>query len=189
MDVTDYDPSLVPVPVPVPALERLQDDEVQQTDIRLVTHSVEGRMVVEVHQGVTFTDQADPALAHVLVRPFDVVLQTDLYCPEGVLQVIPEEDMAVADLEATPFAPAVPVHGPFLIHVRARCHTQANRDILEAAAVPDQSAGEGEPAAAAVMILGIVDPDHPKPDDMPKYLIHIFPIARLNYRPPNHFQS
>jgi len=48
--------------------------------------------------------------------------------------------MAVADLEATPFVPAVLAHDPSLIHVRARCHTQATRDILEAAAAPDQSA-------------------------------------------------
>ncbi|KAF8803854.1 hypothetical protein BYT27DRAFT_7108980 [Phlegmacium glaucopus] len=79
MGVTDRDPSLAPAPVP--ALELLQDDEVQRTDIPLATHSVEDRMVVGVRQGVTFTDQA--ALAHVLVRPFDVVRQTDLHRPEG----------------------------------------------------------------------------------------------------------
>jgi hypothetical protein len=93
-------------------------------------------MVVGVYQAVTFIDQAVP----VLVRPFDVVLRTDLHHPEGVLQVILEEDMAVADLEATPFVPAVPAHDPSLIHVHAQCHTQATRDILEAAAAPDQSA-------------------------------------------------
>jgi hypothetical protein len=71
MDVTDRDPSLFPVPAPV--LELLQDDEVQRTDI-LVTHSAEDRMVVGGHQGVTFIDQVALALAHVLVRPFDVVL-------------------------------------------------------------------------------------------------------------------
>jgi len=175
MDVTDCDPSLVPAL----ALELLQDDEVLRTDIPLVTHSVEDCMVVGVRQGVMFTDQAAPALAHVLVRPFDVVLQTDLHRPEGVLQVILEEDMAVADLEATPFAPAVPAHDPSLIHVHARCHTQATRDTLEAGAVPDQSAGEGEVAAA--MILGIVDPDHPKPDDTASKLDIFFSVARLNY--------
>ena len=136
MDVTDHDPSLVPVPAP--ALEHLQDDEVQRTDIRLVTHTVGDRMVVGVRQGVTFIDQLVPTLAHVLVRLFDVVLRIDLHRPEGVLQVILEEDMAVADLEATPFAPAVPAHDPSLVHVRARCHTQVTQDILEAAAVPDQ---------------------------------------------------
>lgn len=169
MDVTDRDPSLVPVPVP--ALERLQDDEVQGTDIQLVIHSVEGRMVVEVRQGVTFTDQAALALAHVLVHPFDVVLQTDLHRPEGVPQVILEEDMVVADLEATPFVPAAPAHDPSLIHVHARCHIQASPDILEAAAVPDQLAGEGE--AAVVMISETVDPDHPKLDDM-AYLFDVY---------------
>jgi len=70
MDVIDRDPSLFPVPAP--ALEVLQDDEVQRTDIHLVTHSVEDHMVVGGHQGVTFIDQF--ALVHVLVRPFDVVL-------------------------------------------------------------------------------------------------------------------
>ena len=139
MDVIDHGPSLFPVPVPVPVLELLQDDEVQRTDIHLVTHSVEDHMVVGGHQGVTFIDQV--ALAHVLVRPFDVVLQTDLHPPEGDLQAILEEDMAVADLEATLFAPAVPVHDPSLAHVHAQYHTQATRDILEAAAAPDQSAG------------------------------------------------
>jgi len=49
--------------------------------------------------------------------------------------------MAVADLEATPFALAVPAHDPSPIHVHAQCHTRATRDILEAAAAPDQSAG------------------------------------------------
>jgi len=135
MDVTDRDPSLIPVLAPV--LELLQDDEVQRTDIHLVIHSVGDRMVVGGHQGVTFIGQ----VAHVLVRPFDVVLSTDLHPPEGVLQVILEEDMVVADLEATLFAPAVPAHDPSLAHVHAQCHTQATRDILEAAAAPDQSAG------------------------------------------------
>ena len=136
-DVIDRDPSLFPVPSPV--LELLQDDEVQRTDIHLVTHSVEDRMVVGGHQDVTFIDQV--ALAHVLARPFDVVLSTDLHPPEGVLQAILGEDMAVADLEVTPFAPAVPAHVPSLIHVHAQCHTRATRDILEAAAALDQSAG------------------------------------------------
>jgi len=49
--------------------------------------------------------------------------------------------MAVVDLEAIPFAPAVLAHNPSLIHVHAQCHTQATRDILEAAAALDQSAG------------------------------------------------
>jgi len=122
-------------------------------------------MVVGVYQGVTFIDQVAPALAHVLVRPIDVVLRTDLRHPEGVLQVILEEDMAVADLEATPFAqavPAVPAHVPCPIHVHAQCRTQATRDILEA--VPDQSVKQEE--VAAVMTSGIVDQDHPEPDDM-----------------------
>jgi len=121
---------------------------------------VEDHTVVGVCQGVTFTDQA----ALVLVHPFDVVLQTDLHRPEGVLQVILGEDMAVADLEVTPFGPAALAHDLSLIHAHARCHTQAIRDILEAAAVPDQSAGQGE--VAAVMTSGIVDLDHPKLDDM-----------------------
>jgi hypothetical protein len=177
MDVTGCGPSLVPVP----ALELLQDGEVQRTDIWLVIHFVEDHMAVGVHQGVTFTGQVAPALAHVLVRLFDVVLQTGFHRPEGVLQVILEEDMGVVDLEATPFAPAVPAHDPSLIHVHARCHTQATRDILEAAVVPDQSADQGE--AAAVMISGIVVPDHPKADNMAsgRHLMHIFPAARLNY--------
>jgi len=122
-------------------------------------------MVVGVYQGVTFIDQVAPVLAHVLVRPNDVVLRTDLRHPEGVLQVILEEDMAVADLEATPFAPAVPAvpaHVPSPIHVHAQCRTQATRDILEA--VADQSVGQEE--VAAVMTSGIVDQDHPVPDDM-----------------------
>jgi len=121
-----------------------------------VTHSVEDRMVVGVYQGVTFIDQVVP----VLVRPFDVVLRTDLHHPEGVLQVILEEDMAVADLEATPFAPAVPAL-PSRIHVHAQCRTQATPDTLEA--VPDQSVGQG--GAAVVMTSGIVDQDRPEPDD------------------------
>ena len=70
MDVIDPDQSLFPVPAPV--LEVLQDDEVQRTDIHLVTHSVEDPMVVGGPQDVTFIDQL--ALVHVLVRPFDVVL-------------------------------------------------------------------------------------------------------------------
>jgi L-ascorbate metabolism protein UlaG (beta-lactamase superfamily) len=70
MDVIERDPSLFPAPAPV--LEVLQDDEVQRTDIHLVTHSVEDHMVVEGHQGVTFIDQL--VLVHVLVRPFDVAL-------------------------------------------------------------------------------------------------------------------
>jgi len=176
MDVTDHDPSLVPAPAPVPVLELLQDDEVQRTDIRLVTRSVEDHMVAGVCQGVTFTDQAAPAPAHVLVHPFDVVLQTDLR-PEGVLQVILGEDMAVADLEVTPFGPAALAHDPSLIRAHARCHTQAIRDILEAAAVPDQSAGQGE--VAAVMTSGIVDLDHPKLDDMASgKIFDIFSVAR-----------
>jgi len=121
-------------------------------------------MVVGVYQGVMFIDQVAPALAHVLVRPVDVVLRTDLRHPEGVLQVILEEVMAVADLEATPFAPVVPAvraHVPSL-HVHAQCRTQATRDILEA--VPDQSVRQEE--VAAVMTSGIVDQDHPEPDDM-----------------------
>jgi len=120
-------------------------------------------MVVGVYQGVTFIDQV--ALAYVLVRLVDVVLRTDLRHPEGVLQAILEEDMAVADLEATPFAPAVPAvpaHVPCPTHVHAQCRTQATRDILEA--VPDQSVGQEE--VAAVMTSGIVDQDHPEPDDM-----------------------
>ena len=137
MDVIDRDPSLFPVPAPV--LEVLQEDEVRRMDIHLVTHSVEDRIVVGGHQGVTFIDQF--ALVHVLVRLLDVVLQTDLHPPEGVLQVILEEDMAVADLEATPFAPVVPAHDPSPIHVHVQCHTQATRGILEAAAALDQSAG------------------------------------------------
>jgi len=127
-----------------------------------VTHSAEDRMVVGVYQGVTFIDQDAPVLAHVLVRPNDVVLRTDLRHPEGVLQVILEEDMAVADLEATPFAPAVPAHVPSPIHVHAQCRTQATQDILEA--VADQSVGQEE--VAAVMTSGIVDQDHLEPDDM-----------------------
>jgi len=158
MDVTDPDPSLIPVLAP--ALEHLQDDEVHRTDIQLV----EGRMVVGVHQGVTFIDQAAPAPAHVLVRPSDVVLRTDFHQPAGVLQAILEEDMVDVDLEAIPFAPAVPAHDLSLVHVHAQCHTQVTRDILEAIAVPDQSVGQGE--AAAAMTLGIVDLDHPEPDDM-----------------------
>jgi len=165
MDVIDCDPSLVPVPVPVPvpfpALELLQDDEVHRTDI-LVTRSVGDHMVVEAHQAVTFIDQAAPAPA--LVHPLDVALQTDLHHPEGVLQAILEGDMVVADLEVTPFAPAVLAHDPSLIHVHARCHIQATRDILEAAAVPDQSAEQGE--ATAAMTLEILDLGLPKPEDM-----------------------
>ena len=161
MDVTDRDLSLIPVLAP--ALELLQEDEAQWTDIQLVTHSAADHMAVGVHQDVTFIDQVAPALVHVLVRPFDVVLRIGLHHPEGVLQAILEEDMAVADLEATPFAQVDPGHDPSL-HVRAQCHTQATRDILEATAVPDQSAGQGE--AAAVMTLGIVDLDQPEPDDM-----------------------
>ena len=160
MDVINCDPSLALVPVPFPALEPLQDDEAQRMDIRLVTRSVGDHTVVEVHQAVTFTDQ--PVLA--LVHPLDVALQTDLHLPEGVLQAILEGDMVVADLEVTPFAPAVLAHDPSLVHVHARCHIQATRDILEAAAVPDQSAGQEE--ATVAMTLGIVDLDHPKPEDM-----------------------
>ena len=70
MDVIDRDPSLFLVPAPV--LEVLQDDEVQRTDIHLVTHFAEDRMVVGDHLDVTFIDQFAPV--HVLVHPFDVVL-------------------------------------------------------------------------------------------------------------------
>ena len=160
MDVTDHDPYLVPVLAPAPPRELLQGDEM---DIHLVTRSVEDHTVVGVHQAVMFTDQA--ALSHVLVRLHsDVGLQTDLHRPEGVLQAILEEAMAVVDLEATLFAPVVPPHDLSLVHARAPCHTQATRDILEVAAVPDQSAGQGE--AAVAMTSGIVDLDHPKLDDM-----------------------
>ena len=132
-------------------------------DIQLAIHSVEDHMVVGVHQGVTSIDQAAPVLAPVLVRPCDVVPQTDLH-PEGVPQVILEEDMTVVDLEATLFAPAVPAHDPSLIHAHARCHTQVTQDIPVATAVPDQLVDRGE--VAAVMTLGIVDLDHLEPDDV-----------------------
>ena len=86
--------------------------------------------------------------------------------------------MAVADLEATPFAPAVLAHDLSLIHVHAQCHTQATRDILEAAAGPDQSVGLG--GVVAAMTLGTVDLDLPKPGDMAKHCMS-FPLLFMWY--------
>jgi len=181
MDVTGPGASLALALAPAPELLHHIDGGARLLkDFPLVKGtaipSVEGVMVAEDPHHAMCTVLLARAHVPVPVRQFDVDLVRGLHLPEDVRQAIPEEVSAVADPGVILLGLAALAQGLYPGLARVQCRIPAIHVTVEAAAVPDLTAGKEE--VGAVMISEIAGLDHQRSAACP-FLFRLY--AYLNY--------